>query len=113
MSQPSVEQMEQYVRERWEFITIQQADGRSGYECYGSVAAGGETRDEIVRNLYQKTQRREQEIREKREEIVYMQNPTLVLAPTGYEAAFNAIRGRIIATLEAQLADLLEGFREQ
>lgn len=102
MSDKSVEQMEQYARERWDkAYEFQSLSGHSAVQ-FGSHSLGNWS------DAYAFTLRREQEIREKREEIALME---YLLYAVG---AFipRPVHQRIVSILESQLADLLKGFKE-
>lgn len=115
-------EMEQYVRERWEWFAsfdlsdeenredndpewlVQVCDATAGspIEFYGATAA------EAWGAAYAFTVEREQKITKKQEEITYMSEGRICSNPN----CECAIIRRILAILEAQLADLLKGWRQ-
>lgn len=130
MSDKSVEQMEAYVRKRWARVIAANtyAPGtaseiyvygdsvpkeRRGMQRPTVKIITGVNKAEAWQVAYAFTQRREQEIREKREEISLVLNSMqLQVVLIGNIPVPAQTKDRLIKMLEAQLADLLKGFKE-
>lgn len=96
------EQAEKYVKERWDDSRLDHRD--SNARCVFFFMGDGGKYFSSWPAAYEFTLQREREIAEKRDEIAFM----VAASRDGNSAA----QERILALLEAQLAELLRGFKE-
>lgn len=114
MEKLTQEQLEKYVRERWEWVAYFTPDDN----CDVAIVQVGDTKVEDIQEFTyispheawlaaaEYTRQHERKIAEKREEISF-------IVDGAYPAEMSAVRRRILAVLESQLAELLRGWRQR